>query len=195
MSSGFVAPLASRNWKSNKLLPSIAKAGGLRLWPKASRIPELSQDDPAVLLAESMVGPELAAWLAARIIEVERSVGRLPSIAVFVDTEERIDGVVASTATLLAEQNIQIVGCHDGRDVGNAQEVRVFDVRHIKGLEFEAVFFVGVDALAERLPDLFYRYLYVGITRAATFLGITCENNLPPILDPIRKLVSNGNWV
>jgi hypothetical protein len=183
-------------YRQSGRLKALAKVlAGLEEGMEASRIPELSQDDPAVLLAESMVGPELAAWLAARIIEVERSVGRLPSIAVFVDTEERIDGVVASTATLLAEQNIQIVGCHDGRDVGNAQEVRVFDVRHIKGLEFEAVFFVGVDALAERLPDLFYRYLYVGITRAATFLGITCENNLPPILDPIRKLVSNGNWV
>ena len=27
-------------------------------------------------------------------------------------------------------------------------DVRVFDIQHIKGLEFEAVFFVGVDRLA-----------------------------------------------
>jgi len=32
--------------------------------------------------------------------------------------------------------------------MGNENDVRVFDIQHIKGLEFEAVFFVGVDRLA-----------------------------------------------
>jgi UvrD-like helicase C-terminal domain len=48
--------------------------------------------------------------------------------------------------------------------------VRVFDIQHIKGLEFEAVFFVGVDELAARLPDLFDKYLYVGTSARASFL-------------------------
>jgi len=61
-----------------------------------------------------------------------------------------------------------------GQTVGQDNDVRVFDVQHIKGLEFEAVFFVDVDELAERLPTLFDRYLYVGATRAATYLGLTC---------------------
>jgi UvrD-like helicase C-terminal domain len=46
-------------------------------------------------------------------------------------------------------------------------------VQHIKGLEFEGVFFVGVDGLAERMPNLFDKYLYVGATRAAFYLGLT----------------------
>ena len=46
-------------------------------------------------------------------------------------------------------------------------------------LEFEAVFFVGVDGLAARDPDLFDKYLYVGATRAATYLGMTCAETLP----------------
>jgi superfamily I DNA/RNA helicase len=79
-------------------------------------------------------------------------------------------------------------------DVGNSQEVRVFDIRHIKGLEFEAVFFIGVDALAERMPDLFDRYIYVGITRAATFLGVTCHARLPQKLEHIRPLLSYTAW-
>jgi hypothetical protein len=49
------------------------------------------------------------------------------------------------------------------------------DVQHIKGLEFEGVFFVGVDRLADRFPDLFDKYLYVGTTRAAYYLGLTTE--------------------
>ena len=56
------------------------------------------------------------------------------------------------------------------------------------------MFFVGIDALAERLPDLFQKYLYVGITRAATFLGITCDRELPQSLDFLRPLFSQDNW-
>jgi hypothetical protein len=56
----------------------------------------------------------------------------------------------------------------------------VFDVQHIKGLEFEAVFFVGVDQLAQRYPDLFEKYLYVGATRAAMFLGMTSSTAMLP---------------
>jgi DNA helicase IV len=65
--------------------------------------------------------------------------------------------------------------------------VRVFNVRHIKGLEFEAVFFVGIDRLAEVYPDLFANYLYVGATRAATYLGLTCEQDLPPGMDGFEE--------
>lgn len=146
------------------------------------------------LLAEHHTGDRLASWLADRIGEVERAVGKFPSIAVFVDGEDRIDPVVHLIRPLLAESNIAIVGCRDGRDVGDSQEVRVFDVRHIKGLEFEAVFFVGIDGLAERLPDLFDRFFYVGVSRAATYLGVTCDAALPAGLEPVRGHFGVGGW-
>ena len=50
----------------------------------------------------------------------------------------------------------------------------------IKGLEFEAVFFVGLDRLVEQEPDLFDKYLYVGATRAATYLGVTVSGMVLP---------------
>jgi DNA polymerase III delta prime subunit len=150
--------------------------------------------DPLPLLAEHLTGEELAAWLAERILEVERSVGSLPSIGIFVDGEDRIDPLVASIRPRLTERSLKIVGCRDGRDVGNVQEVRVFDIQHVKGLEFEAVFFVAADSLAGRLPDLFDRYIYVGVTRAATFLGITCEGGLPNNLEYIRPVLSSSTW-
>ena len=153
-----------------------------------------AKDDPPPLLAEYLAGDELATWLAQRILEIERSVGSLPSIGIFVDGEDRIDPLVASIRPKLTERSLRIVGCRDGRDVGNIQEVRVFDIQHVKGLEFEAVFFVGADLLAERLPDLFDRYIYVGITRAAAFLGITCQAGLPKNLEFVRPLLSEQTW-
>lgn len=63
--------------------------------------------------------------------------------------------------------------------IGEEHNVRVIDAQHIKGLEFEAVFFVGVDRLAAAQPDLFDKYLHVGTTRAATYLGLTCDKERP----------------
>lgn len=146
------------------------------------------------LLSERRAGSDLAKWIGARINEIGKAVKPLPSIAVFVDGEDRIDHLVKSLAAVLASQSLSVAACRNGRDIGDRQEVRVFDVQHIKGLEFEAVFFVGVDNLAIRLPDLFDRYLYVGVTRAATYLAVTCEDVLPAELEPARSLFSVGTW-
>jgi hypothetical protein len=147
---------------------------------------EAEEADAWPLLAEGISGAALGTWLADRIQEVEEAIGGLPSIAVFVDGDVMIDPLVNATRAALAEWNISIVGCKEGRVVGDTNEVRVFDIHHIKGLEFEAVFFIGIDGLARRLQDLFQRYLYVGVTRAATYLGLTCEERLPELLEPLR---------
>ena len=81
------------------------------------------------------------------------------AVAVFVDGDDRIDPLLAATQPLLRERNIPIMGYKGGLVVGDAREVRIFDVQHIKGMEFEAVFFVGIDRLAERIPGLFLRFL------------------------------------
>ena len=41
--------------------------------------------------------------------------------------------------------------------------------------------------LAQLRPGLFDKYLYVGITRAATYLGITCHDSLPAELATLRS--------
>jgi len=48
------------------------------------------------------------------------------------------------------------------------------------------VFFVGIDQLAALHPALFDKYLYVGTTRAATYLGVTCNGVLPPAIESLR---------
>lgn len=157
--------------------------------------PGSEEADVWPLLAENYSEESLGGWLAQRIQEVDKAVGWLPSIAVFVDGDELIDPLVRKTQNILAARNIPIVGCKEGRIVGDAREVRVFDIQHIKGLEFEAVFFVGIDRMAQRLPDLYQRFLYVGLTRAATYLGLTCEVVLPKELEPLRSYFgSKDGW-
>ena len=129
----------------------------------------------------------VVSWLAARIHEIERFVDSLPSIAIFVNDEASISPLAESLSIEMAEANIKVVACPNGQVIGQENEVRVFDVQHIKGLEFEAAFFIGIDALAEQKPELFDKYFYVGATRAATYLGVTCENQMPSQISKLRS--------
>ncbi len=165
----------------------------------AIKIADYNHNDPTIyidyvnnegivpVLAERMKGVDpISNWLKKRIHEIERLVNTLPSIAIFVNAEEEIAPLTNELSKNLIEHNIQVVGCPDGKVIGNDGAVRIFNIAHIKGLEFEAVFFVGVDRLAEKEPELFDKYLYVGITRAATYLGITCENKLPESIKHLK---------
>lgn len=118
----------------------------------------------------------VAEWLDARLMEIEALSGGkgLPSIAVLVNDEARVAPLAAQLDRRLSRRNLKAAACIEGRMLGETSEVRVFDVQHIKGLEFEAVFFIDVDGLEAGQPDLFDRYLYVGATRAATYLGLLC---------------------
>ena len=109
-----------------------------------------------------------------------------------VNGEEMVHRVATALSDSLLAENIRVIPCSDGRVQGRDSAVRVFDVQHIKGLEFEAVFFVGIDRFAERHPNLFDKYLYVGATRAATYLGITCERELPARMVGLEKLLADS---
>ena len=153
-------------------------------------LPDFAENEgvPPVL-AKSMADPrEASKWLADRIVEIERFVGDLPSIAVLVNSEDEVRSLASTLGEALVDRNISVEACPDGRVRGRDGAVRVFNVQHIKGLEFEAVFFVSVDQLAKHYPDLFDKYLYVGATRAATYLGLTCEKNLPPDMATLEPL-------
>jgi len=148
--------------------------------------------EPILLEGTSQSG-ELFVWLKERILEIENTVQSQPSIAIFVTCEEEVKPTAEALQELLEEFNIMVVGCPDGKVMGQNNEIRVFDIQHIKGLEFEAVFFLNVDKLAKDIPDLFEKFLYVGITRAATYLGITCEIVLPEKIEHVRSLFAE-DW-
>lgn len=133
------------------------------------------------VLAKGLVSRDkIVDWLAHRVVEIEQFTAALPSVAVLVNNEEDVGPISDALNEALANQNIRVVPCYNGQVVGQENDIRVFDVQHIKGLEFEAVFFIGIDVLSEMNPTLFDKYLYVGITRAATYLGLTCVGDSLP---------------
>lgn len=150
--------------------------------------------DPLPLLKENLASDDVADWISERLEEIEDRSGTTPSIAILVDGDAQVDALAARLKPAVRRHSLSVVGCPGGVSIGEGAFVRVFDVRHIKGLEFEAVFFIGVDALERSMPDLFDRFLYVGVTRAATFLGVTCAGALPTRLDSVRQHFSSGTW-
>ncbi|HEL3169821.1 TPA: ATP-binding domain-containing protein [Stenotrophomonas maltophilia] len=138
---------------------------------------------PPALLEHADAGS--ASWIADRIKEVEGTVKEMPTVAVLVTRREDVEPMARQLTKYLEDISLRAVAC-DERTLGEGTDVRVFEIRHIKGLEFEAVFFVDVDRLAELKPDLFDRYLYVGATRAATYLGMVCAGRLPERLEALR---------
>ena len=149
----------------------------------SASMPEYSKNlgvDPVRRLDLSNVDGQ-AEWLAQRVHEiVSANDDTMPTIAVLLPGEEGLDAMANALTEKLNSVAISAVAYNKGVARGLDQEIRVFSVEHIKGLEFEAVFFVGVDKLAEAMPKLFERYLYVGATRAATYLGLTSGSSQLP---------------
>jgi hypothetical protein len=145
--------------------------------------------DP-VLAIDTADGGTTVTWPAQRIIEIDAAIrpNPLPSVAVLVNGEDEVRQTADALNQALEPHNLRAIACVYGQSIGQENEVRVFDVQHIKGLEFEAVFFVGIDRLAEREPELFDKYLYVGATRAATYLGMTCVGQLPARIAHLKHL-------
>ena len=160
---------------AQSLLGDIGKVSNQITLPDYSEIDSYSP----VLLENAGKPDEIANWLSSRIREIYQNIGSLPSIAVFVNDERQVRPLSDLLRLALEDISIGVEACENGKVRGQDANVRVFDIQHIKGLEFEAVFFVGVDELANSKPELFEKYLYVGVTRAATYLGLTCSQKLP----------------
>lgn len=197
IAADFQKERVSVEYRQSPQLAALADAiAGLRGGVVPPGVPSKDQHDTDIppLLAEHLEGEALGKWLRDRILEIERDLGGVPPIAIFVDDPAQMRPLVETLRPLLEEYSHDVVDCPDGPVKGTDQQIRVFDVRHVKGFEFEAVFFVGVDRLAQRLPDLFDRHLFVGLTRAATYLGVTCEATLPSLLEPTRNRFATGGW-
>jgi GTPase SAR1 family protein len=167
---------------SDKLLRIFEPAHGSAGVPSEISGSEVS---PVLLEGHSDLN-KLAGWLASRAREIERSLGQMPSLAIFVPTEANVEALTDALNAQFRDDSLQAVACVKGQIKGQDTDLRVFDVRHVKGLEFEAAFFTSVDVLAREMPDEFARYLYVGATRAATYLGVSCESRLPAEMSSLR---------
>lgn len=149
---------------------------------------------PAPLLLQHEGDLELHGdWIVQRILEIYAVDNSLPSIAVCVPSEREIDQAYDLIAVRLSEEGIQAEKCPEGK-IGDGQRVRVFSVDYLKGLEFEGVFLLDIDLMATERPDLVDKFLYVAITRAALFLGVTTTSRLPECLLSVEEAFERATW-
>lgn len=131
-------------------------------------------------------------WIASRIIEIQKAYGdSIPSIAIFLPNESLLEEFATKLGNLetLLDVGILVKACRNGDVLGDQNTVRIFSIDKIKGLEFEAVFFHNLDEIQNQnlSGDLLLKYLYVGLSRATFYLGLTVNEDFSEDLDFISK--------
>lgn len=125
-------------------------------------------------------------WIAQKIQTIYRTYGnKIPSIAIFVPTNELVLSFAKDlkNCDMLADFGIDVQGITEEGGFMQKGKVGIFNIQNIKGLEFEAVFFIDIDRIEDSNPELLQKYVYVGLSRAAYYLFITYHNKLPDGLD------------
>lgn len=160
-----------------------------------SAYPHRLEDPPALSFKSSKDAPA-AQWLVDRICEIfTLGNNHLPTTAILVPTPADVESLKAAILPLLHANSLELDASQGGQNLGDSARVRIFPVEHIKGLEFEAVFYVGLDRMAEVHKELIDKYVYVGLSRARSFLGATFERQFPTRLKCIEQhFEQNGSW-
>jgi len=134
--------------------------------------------DPAPLWFRPTQELSESAWLAERIVEIcDLCEGRLPTTAILVPQAADVPDLHSQLTELLQGHGIGVDAFERGNALGDEERVRIFPVEFIKGLEFEVVFYVGLDRMADIHKELIEKFFYVGLSRARSFLGVTCERS------------------
>lgn len=127
---------------------------------------------PLVFIDESELNK--IEWISKRISEVYRAYGeRLPSISIFVNDKGYIPRFMENlqNTEFFAKNEIKILdGTIDNSIPDN--HICVYPIDQVKGMEFDVVFFHNIDNSSAD-TEILKRYIYVGVSRAAFFLGIT----------------------
>ena len=85
------------------------------------------------------------------------------------------------------------MACNNGEVLGEPNAIRIFSIDYIKGLEFEAVFYHNIDMLFVE-SDLGLRQLYVGLSRATFYLGITLSGTIADLNFIQEEFLLDGSW-
>lgn len=153
--------------------------------------------DPEPLVYISDEDDDKLRWVVDRIIEIHNLYGTsFPTVALFVKNDSevlRIANLLKNYSTL-EESGIGISACVQGQILGNQDHVRVFSIEYIKGLEFGAVFFLDLDQLSDGEQDLINKFIYVGLSRANLFLGVTFMYDYPESISYLKPIFKEGNW-
>lgn len=147
---------------------------------RAKAKPSANEPQPWVVQFQHL--EDICSWVTERIIEIHTAYeGKTPSIAIFCIN----DDAVRMVTRLLKDNDdlynvgINVQGIESTVAMVDASKVCVYNIQNIKGLEFEAVFFLDIDQFDSISDELLQKYLYVGLSRAAFYLGITYRDELP----------------
>lgn len=166
---------------------TIGEEPGYVAYMKSSKVPEplyfVSEDESVKI-----------SWIEKRINEVYIAYGKkLPSIAIFLNKKDEIKGFVdrLRDTDFIYDAGIEIVDGSEGNVLASSNQIRVYPIDVVKGMEFDVVFFHNIDnATAD--DDLIKRYIYVGVSRAAFFLGITLSADKKDITKYFKEGLSWG---
>lgn len=132
-------------------------------------------------------------WIEKRLNEVYIAYGKkLPSIAIFLNNKNDIRPFVEALrdTDFVIDAGLEIVDGSEGNVLASSNQIRVYPINVVKGMEFDVVFFHNIDQTTVD-SDLIKRYIYVGVSRAAFFLGITLNSDNKDIT---KYFQLNSNW-
>lgn len=132
-------------------------------------------------------------WIEKRLKEVYIAYGKkLPSIAIFLNNKNEIRDFVErlKDTDFIIDAGIDVVDGSAGNVLASSNQIRVYPIEVVKGMEFDVVFFHNIDkSTADK--DLIRRYIYVGVSRAAFFLGITLNKDSEEIT---KYFSTDSDW-
>lgn len=132
-------------------------------------------------------------WISKRISEVYRAYGELlPSIAIFVNDKGYIPKFIDNLkgCEFFTMNHIDVLdGSKDNSNI-TGNHICVYPIDVVKGMEFDVVFFNNIDNSSAD-TEILKRYIYVGVSRAAFFLGITLSDENKDISKYFEK---NKDW-
>lgn len=134
-------------------------------------------------------------WIEKRIQEIYDIYGTLPSTAIFLNDHEKEFKFSQDLGArpFFQKTGIKVVVGNEGENLAKENLVRVFSIDKVKGMEFDAVFFHNIDQTPYS-GDLIKRFIYVGVSRAAFFLGITMSKKNQANDELLKYFDTKANW-
>lgn len=152
------------------------------------------EESPKPLWLERNDIDEKAEWIAARVTEIVRTYGFLPTIAIFTIDKRKAENLkeALDECDALVKAGIEVKVCSDNTLEGE-KTLRIFPIDQVKGMEFEAVFFYDIDDIES--SSLINKYLYVGLSRASMYLAVTSNGRSEKISNMLQKYFAvNATW-
>ena len=134
--------------------------------------------EPKPLLFQSDDEGDKIEWISERILEIYKSYGKsIPSIAIFLPDESNLEEFTKELGDMdeLADVGIKVRASNKGQVLGDSNTVRVFSIKYVKGMEFEAAFFHNIHKINDNYAteEMVLKNLYVGLSRASFYMAVT----------------------